>query len=299
MTIDSSNVKWLAERPSIPAVGPVAVHPNPCLADHRRVVDRLADTFGIKVVASVDVPFGYIAGGPNGQVEVFTASGGVRARNTDQLGRYEDERRPWRDVEKTDTADGVSYTLGDRTATRLTTIARGLVEELGLKVDPVSVGVSLGQWAMADEEGHELDSGPGRATVQFGYDVEGIPLFGPGAKTNLHFDPDERGTDGVPARFFHVHRGFENLAEVRLLGLEESLVPLLTQTWSGIEPDPKRASLTITAAEYGLLALPAHLPQRAALPALRLEGSVAGLREGAEVRFGQYLPLADPAAVQA
>ena len=48
MTIDSSNVKWLAERPSIPAVGPVAVHPNPCLADHRRVVDRLADTFGIK-----------------------------------------------------------------------------------------------------------------------------------------------------------------------------------------------------------------------------------------------------------
>ena len=55
--------------------------------------------------------------------------------------------------------------------------------------------------------------------------------------------------------------------------------------------------MSITSAEYGLLALPADVPQRFAAPALVVEGSIAGVTagDGSEValRFGQYLPLTD------
>jgi hypothetical protein len=54
--------------------------------------------------------------------------------------------------------------------------------------------------------------------------------------------------------------------------------------------------MAITSAAFGLLALPADVPQMYAAPALvvegRLEGVLAGDGRLVEIRFGQYLPLA-------
>ena len=297
MPIEISELDVRVTLPDIPSSAPVATIPAPCLRDHSQAVDGLAKALGFDVKGTVDVPHGYAVGGASGQVEVFSASGAVRARNTHQLAKFEDERRQWADVTKEKTADGVVYGLGDATAERLTAASLRLLGSIGLESNHASIGVSVGQWALLDESGTELESGPGRATVQLGYAVEGVKLIGPGAKTNIHFDPDDSGERGVIARFFHVNRGFDGTKDVRLLSLEQALLPILTQTWSGIKLDPKTARMSITSAEYGLLALPADVPQRFAAPALVVEGSIAGVTagDGSEValRFGQYLPLTD------
>ena len=67
-----------------------------------------------------------------------------------------------------------------------------------------------------------MDSGPGRATVRLSYAVEGLALIGPGAKTNLHFDPSDDGRSVELARMFHVHRGVAARGEVATQSLEEA-----------------------------------------------------------------------------
>ena len=47
--------------------------------------------------------------------------------------------------------------------------SRGLLERLELTDEPASTDVTLGQWALLDDDGNERDSGPGRATVQLSY----------------------------------------------------------------------------------------------------------------------------------
>ena len=134
--------------------------------------------------------------------------------------------------------------------------------------------------------------------MRLSYAAEGIPLIGPGAKTHLHFDPDEEGAGGLLARFFHVHRAVEATADVATQSLEEAFEPLLTQSWAGLEVDPSSARLSITSAKLGLLALPADVAQGFAAPALAVEGELTGAVAGdgreLTVGFGQYLALAHP-----
>jgi hypothetical protein len=301
MPIEISELDIRVTLPDIPSSAPVATIPAPCLREHAQAVDGLVKALGFDVKGTVDVPHGYAVGGPSGQVEIFSASGAVRARNTDQLAKFDDERRRWYDVTKQETDDGIIHHLGDETVKRLTATSLHLLGSIGLASDYATIGVSVGQWALLDESGTELESGPGRATVQLGYAVEGVRLIGPGAKTNIHFDPDDAGQGGVIARFFHVNRGFDGTKDVRLLSLDEAFLPILTQTWSGITLDPTMAKVSITSAEYGLLALPADVAQRFAAPVLVVEGSIAGViaRDGSEVelRFGQYLPLTNAASL--
>jgi hypothetical protein len=300
MAIDFSALDIRTKIPT-PKTGLIAVLPAPCLRERMHAADALVKALKIRVAGSGDVPHGFAVGGPNGQIEIFAASGAVRARNTDQLSRFEDERRPWTDVVKDKSDNGVVYRLGERTAKNLEAQARRLFDELRFEAQPAVTRVELGQWARLDESGKEVESGPGRATVQYSYAVEGTPLIGAGAKTNVHFDPDGKDSGGIIARFFHVHRGFELAKEIRLFDLERALEPLLTQTWSGLESKSGRTRITITAAKFGLLALPADVPQRIAAPALQVEGHVSGLvarsDEEVTIRFGQYLPLAEPKAL--
>src|SRR4029077_12412482 len=97
------------------------------------------------------------------------------------------------------------------------------------------------------------------------------------------------------ARFFHVNRSTEATGDVRTLALEEVFAPLLADEWDGATVDPAKARLVITSATFGLLALPADVPQRFAAPALVVEGSVQGAVAGddseIELRFGRYLPV--------
>jgi hypothetical protein len=287
--------------PDLPPVVPMATLPAPCLSRHSEIAQELGKALGLDLQSSADVPHGYAVGGRRGQVEVFSASGAVRARNTEQLSRFEDERRQWADVRREESDAGIVYRLSDDTERRLAGDALRLLRSAGLVDDHASLRVTLGQWALLDESGTEVDSGPGRATVQLGYAAHGIRLIGAGAKTNVHFDPDDTGQAGVVARLFHVNRGFDGSKDVRLLDLEQAFQPLLTQTWSGRELDPGSARISISAIDYGLLALPADVVQRFAAPALAVEGRITGVDGGdgreMELRFAQYLPLTDADAL--
>jgi hypothetical protein len=287
--------------PDLSSTGPVAVLPAPCLSRHNEIAQELGKALGLDLTGTAEVPHGYAVGGRRGHVEVFAASGAVRARNAEQLSRFADERRAWTDVRREETGDGAAYRLGDDLERRLAREALRLLASSGLGEDHARLRVTLGQWALLDGSGKELESGPGRATVQLGYAVEGITLIGPGAKTNVHFDPDDSGQRGVVARLFHVNRGFAGTRDVRLLDIERALQPLLTQSWSGRMVDPRSARMSIHAVDFGLLALPADMVQRFAAPALAVQGRITGVDDGhgreIELRFAQYLPLTDGEAL--
>jgi hypothetical protein len=294
MPIDFTKVRFAVDLPDIPALAPVVAHPMPCLGDRRKTLQALAEAMGFDARGAAHVPHGYAVGSDAGQVELFAASGAVRARNAKQLSAFDDERRPWREVARTDD----DYQLGDASAKRLIGQARQLLAQVGLELEAAGIDVVHGQWALLDEEsGEELESGPGRATVRLSYAAEGMPLIGPGAKTNLHYDPDGDGTTGVLARMFHVHRGSSTVGEVRTLSLEAAFAGLLERTWSG-RVLGEDAHLTVTAATVGLLALPADVVQSFAAPALAVEGEVSGVPVGdgrtTSVRYGEYRPLGGP-----
>lgn len=291
-----SKIEFRTDIPQIPAGSAFARFEPPCVRERQRAVTTLLEAFRIDVKGTLQVPFGHIVGGPGGQVEVFAASGAVRARNTDQLSRYDDERRKWAEAERVDGPSGPEWALGPSTVKRLRSTTMSLLDRAGLAVGGSDVSVVVGQWAQLGEDGQEFESGPSRATVQLRYAVEGIPLIGPGAKTNVHYDPADDGEHGTLARMFHVHRALEGLGDVPLLSLDEALAPILADEWSGAKVEG--ATAVITQATFGLLALPADQHQQFAAPALEIEGYLEGATtaDGREARlgFGRYLPLVDP-----
>ena len=298
MPLTFKDIDFTVEVPDIPATTPVIAHTAPCTRDRDDTARAIAEVLQIDLKGTAQVPHGYAVGSDRGQVEVFSASGAVRARNAERLAAYPDERRTWGDVERGD--DG-TFRLGDELARHLTGHGRELLHRVGLGDEPSGVDVSLGQWAQLNEDGKEVDSGTGRATVRLSYAAEGLALIGPGAKTNLHFDPSDDGRGVALARMFHVHRGVAASGEVATQSLDEAFSGLLAQSWSrhGIREGEGR--ITITAATFGLLALPADVVQTFAAPALMVEGEISGVEVGKDetvtVRFGQYLPLAHPKAL--
>lgn len=298
MPLTFRDIDFTVELPDIPATSPVVSHTPPCAKDRDDTVRAIAEVLRIDLKGTAQVPHGYAVGSDRGQVEVFSASGAVRARNAERLTAYPDERREWREVERDD--DG-TFRLGDGLARHVIGHGHELLHRVGLGDEPSAVDVSLGQWARLNEDGEEVDSGTGRATVRFSYAVEGLALIGPGAKTNLHFDPGDDGRSVELARMFHVHRGVAAGGEVPTQSLEEAFAGLLAQSWSGRGIREGEGRLTVTGATFGLLALPADVVQTFAAPALMVEGEVSGVEVGGDetvtVRFGQYLPLAHPKAL--
>lgn len=298
MPLTSRDIDFKVDLPDIPATTPVISHTPPCARERDDTTRAIAKVLQIDLKGTAELPHGYAVGSDRGQVEVFSASGAVRARNVERLEAFPDERRRWSDVGRDDEG---AFRLGDRLTRHLIGHGQELLQRVGLSDEPAGIDVSLGQWAQLNEDGKELDSGPGRATVRFSYAVEGLALIGPGAKTNLHFDPGEDGRSVALARMFHVHRGVAATGEVATQSLDEAFAGLLAQSWSGHGIREGEGRIAITAATFGLLALPADIVQTFAAPALMVEGEVSGVEVGKDetvsVRFGQYLPLAHPRAL--
>ncbi len=298
MPLTFRDIDFKVDLPDIPATTPVVSHAPPCARDRDDTTRAIAELLQIDVKGTAQLPHGYAVGSDRGQVEVFAASGAVRARNAERLAAYPDERRKWSDVERD--RDG-TFRPGDGLTRQLIGQGQEILERAGLRDEPSGIDVVLGQWAQLNDDGKELDSGTGRATVRLSYAAEGLALIGPGAKTNLHFDPSDDGRSVALARLFHVHRGAAASGEVATQSLDEAFAGLLAQSWSGHGIREGEGRITITAASFGLLALPADVVQTFAAPALMVEGEISGVEVGKDetvsVRFGQYLPLAHPKAL--
>ena len=299
MTLAFGDIEFRTDLPRIPTAMPAALTEAQCGHERVDAMRTLAAILDLGDAIDVALPFGHALAGKTGQVEFFSASGAIRARNLSVINAFEDERRPWPDVQKIEDRDGISYALGDGSVRQLMAMARELLDKAGLADDGVAdIDVVVGRWGQLDEKGRELESGPARATVRLSYAVEGTPLIGPGAKTHLHYDPI--GREPALARLFHVHRAVTDVREVETGGPERAFDAFLADPFLN-EQYERGGRIVVTGVQAGLLALPADTPQRVAYPALAVEGVVESLKDQKgdyELRFGRYVPAVRPAALR-
>ncbi len=302
MTLTFKELEFRTEVPEVPRSLPLPQVVAQCAPERTECMRALGDMLGLSELLEVELPFGHALAGEAGQVEFFAASGAVRGRNTKLITSFADERRDWAGAYRTDSPAGPEWTLEPDMGKRLQGYAADILGRAGLlgDGDRQSMDLTLGQWARLDEDGAEVDSGPGRATVRVSYSHDGLPFIGPGAKTLAHFDP----VDGQPtlARLFHVHRDVGEVRSVEVAGTEAAFAGLLSDPLL-VANVRRHAKVAITSAKLGLLALPADVPQRFALPALAVEGVIEGLQDRVsgpyELRFGRYIQVAASDAVRA
>jgi hypothetical protein len=299
MTLTFRDIEFQTKLPDVPTSMPLAVTETPCAPDRMAPMRALAKHLRLADAVEVETPFGFAFASKTGQVELLAASGAVRARNAALLTRFADERRDWPDVRKVKTDRGVSYALGDAAERALIVQAQETLKGVGLLAEGVaSVDVSVGQWAQLDDKGREVASGPGRATVRTSYGLSGVPFIGPGAKTNLHYDPV--GGDVALARLFHVMRPVVDVREVATGDVEQAFQAFLADPFLDAQVR-LGGHVVVTSAQVGLLALPADTYQRACYPALAVEGSVVGLKDRSgeySLRFARYARAVSPGALR-
>jgi hypothetical protein len=276
-----SDLDWRVPLPDIPDELPVATVATPSYEERLHAVRVLHERFRLGDTVELDLPDGIAHASERGEVQYFAASGAVRARDASVAAAFSDERRPWHDVVEVDGR----FVLGEETSARIFQDAGELLRAARLLPDGLGdVDVVMDQWAALDESGAEIDRGPGRAVIRAPYSVEGVPFIGAGAKTRLCYEP----VDGAPvlARLFHVHRPVVDVHTVHTGGTERALTGLLRDPFLTGHRD-HGARVAITGLRYGLLALPAVVPQRIVAPAVAVTGVLENVRDG-ELRFGRY-----------
>jgi hypothetical protein len=268
MSLSIGDVDWRVPLPELPAELPVATLATPSYEERLHAVHTLRERFRLGDTVEIDLPDGVAHASRRGEVQFFAASGAVRARDAEVSAAFPDERRGWDDVEE---VDG-SYVLGDRTSTALFQDAGELLRAARLLPDGLGdVDVVLDRWARVDESGAELEHGPGRAVVRAPYMLDGVPFLGAGAKTRLAYEPI--GGRPVLARLFHVHRPVIDVDTVPTGGTERALTGLLRDP-ALVAHHRNGATIAVTRLEFGLLTLPAVIPQRIAAPATAVRGLV-------------------------
>lgn len=268
MILSLRDFEWRVDLPDIPGKLPVAILATPAYEERLHAVRTLHDRFQLGNTIELDLPDGIAHASKRGEVLYFSASGAVRARDAEVGRTFADERREWTDVVEVDDR----FVLGEDTSAALFRDAGELLKAARLLTDGLGdVDVVLDQWARLDESGAELERGPGRAVVRAPYSLDGFPFIGAGAKTRLAYEP----VNGHPVltRIFHVHRPIIDVHTVHTGGTERALTGLLRDPFLA-EHRERRAVLTVTGIELGLLVLPAVVPQRVAAPALAVTGMI-------------------------
>ena len=255
------DIEWRVESPDIPDKLPLAILATPAYEERLHAVRTLHERFGLGDTIELDLPTGVAHASKRGEVQYFSASGAVRARDA----RVLDECPEWTDVSEVDGR----FVLGDDTSAMLFQDAGELLRAARLLADGLGdVDVVLDQWVRTDKSGQEIARGPGRAVVRAPYSLDGFPFIGAGAKTRLAYQP----VDGHPVltRIFHVHRPVIDVHTVHTGGTERALTGLLNDPFLAAGHD----HVAVTGIEVGLLALPAVVPQRVAAPALGVTGMI-------------------------
>jgi hypothetical protein len=270
MSLTLNDIEWRTELPDIPDKLPMAILATPSYEERLHAIRTLHERFRLGDTIELDLPFGIAHAGERGEVQYFSASGAVRARDA-QLGQaFPDERRQWTDVYEA----GDQFLLGDDLSASLLQDAGELLRAARLLPDGLGdVDVVLDQWVQHDDAGAEIARGPGRAVVRAPYSVDGFPFLGAGAKTRLAYEPT--GGRPVLARIFHVHRPIADVYMVHAGGTEQTLTGLLRDPFLA-EQREGGAAIAVTELKVGLLTLPAVVPQRIATPALAVTGTVGG-----------------------
>jgi hypothetical protein len=290
----------LREPPKLPEAVPVFELSAPSFASRRAGLARLSDLLGLGDLRMVELDHGVVLGGERGEIEYFHASGAVWARDATAADRHKTELRKWEGAQETKRGPQ-RVTLNAEASKRLIGAAHELLQATGLigREAAGATTVELDQVARLDAKGNELSFGAGRATVKVSYEVEGLAVRGPGAKSLVFADPGTAAGGPQVAGAFHAWRTLGSARTVKLPSVEAALrVGLL------VDPELelyRKAGHTIrvTRLDFGYLALPAFVRQGHLFPAFQVEGEVSKGKRGDGFRFGRYHHAAPPKAYAA
>lgn len=293
MPLKIGDLDFKAKPPRLPASVPVFELHAPSLEERREGLAQLADHLKLGNLRAVNVDHGTILAGERGEIEYFHASGAVWARDATAVQAGGNELRKWGGLKKAKTG-GNRMSLNVDASRRLIGQARELLEATGLIGKEVaSEAIQLDQVARLNAKGQEVAHGAGQATVKFLYAVEGVPVFGAGAKTLAFAEP--AGMAGA----FHAWRRIGRSTPVKLGSVEAGLaLGLLTDP----ELDRYHAAghkIQITRIDFGYLALPAFMRQSHLFPAFQIEGTVSKGKRGDGFAFGRFHHAAAPKAYAA
>jgi hypothetical protein len=297
MPLKMSDLEMKARLPQLPPSIPVFALSAPSLDDRRAAIGRLGEHFKLGDLRSAELDHAIVMASPQGDIHYFHASGAVLARDATAGREQKNELRKWDGLQDSKTG-GDRMTLNPDASKRLIAQAQGLLEPIGLLGhEKASATVQLEQVAHLDATGKEIAYGAGRATVKFGYAVEGVPVRGAGAKTLAFAEP----STGAPriTGVFHAWRTLGQAKAIKLPSLEQALgVGLLTDPELDLYHQAGHR-IQITRLDFGYLALPAFMRQSHLFPAFQIEGKVSEGKRGIGFGFARYHHAASPAAYAA
>jgi len=294
MSLKLSDFELKLRIPELPSSIPVFALSAQSLDDRRAAITHLGKHLQLGDLRSAELDHAVVMASAQGDIHYFHASGAILARDATTGRGQKNEFRHWEGVRDSGTG-GNRMALGPEVSKRLVAQAQDLLEPVGLLAkEKASTTVELQQVAQLDGKGKEIAHGAGRATIKFGYAVQGMPVCGAGAKTLAFAEPG----GGAPriTGVFHAWRTLGSATAVKLSSLEQALaVGLLT--------DPElelhhRAGhkIQITRLELAYLALPAFLRQSHLFPAFQVEGKVSAGERGIGFGFARFHHAAPPKA---
>jgi hypothetical protein len=297
MPLKMSDLELKARLPELPSSVPVFALGAPSLDERRAAIARLGEYFKLGTLRSTELEHAVVMASGHGDIHYFHASGAVLARDATAGRDQKSELRRWEGLQDSKTG-GERMTLSAEASKRLIAQAQQLLEPIGLLgKEKASATVQLQQVAHLDGDGKEIEHGAGRATIKFGYAVDGLPVRGAGAKTLAFAEP---GT-GAPriTGLFHVWRTLRQATAVKLPPLDQALgVGLLSDPELDLYHQAGH-SIQITRLEFGYLALPAFMRQSHLFPALQIEGKVSEGKRGIGFGFARFHHATPPAAYAA
>jgi hypothetical protein len=152
-----------------------------------------------------------------GEVQFYRPSGAIWAHDSTADEEYPDERRQWKvtEIRDKEDPDDVKLVLEEDQKKILANQATEVLKKIGmLGKEAYLADVELDQIARLDEKGTETKRFAGEANVKFLYELEGVKVGGPGAKSYAFFNPGDE--EGILTGIFHVWRVIKDATTVKM-----------------------------------------------------------------------------------
>ncbi|MGH6920440.1 MAG: hypothetical protein ACREJ0_22365, partial [Geminicoccaceae bacterium] len=298
MALTLDDFDWKVRLPEPPKSLPLYETTAPALKERSRAMEVIGKQLGLNELRPVELPHSVVYASKRGEVEFFPASGGLWARNAELSDRYDNELRDWSGLVESRGRGDTTLAFAPDAGKRLLEQARSLFADAGLGSDAMASGaIDLDQVAELDEKGKELRRGAGSATARFAYALEGVPVFGAGAKSLAYLEPG-RG-QAVATGLFHAWRPITNKIGLTMTPVQDALGVGLLQDPELVEYRKRGYRLEISHLEFGYMALPATVRQTYLFPTFEIEGRAFHPdRKEDEFFFGRYHHAASPEQYQ-
>ena len=273
MPLTINDLKFNVDAPELPQSMRLFETESPTLAQRERAIEVFRKTLNLGDSKQVELPDSIAFASKRGEVEFFQASGAIWARDAEVETLYVNELREWPGIEEVQQGNDITVRLGSRTASTLMRQAQDLLSAAELLSEQMKTNrVVLEQVSNLNEEGQLIARGAGAATVTFDYELDGLPVFGAGGKSQIFFEPSKSGAQTTGA--FHCWRPIVGEREIRIREIEDALTV-------GVLQDPelniyhkKGGRIEVNKLGFGYMALPAMVRQRYIFPVFQIEGQV-------------------------